>query len=188
MTVFHNERNFQQANELEDALKAHADRDFVLWKVDNREENRGFSKGCNYGAAMGHQPILGFLNPDVEIRGPFLGAVEQALEDPQVVITGERFGKCQSELRTWGVIDWVCGAAFFVRRKWFAQVGGFDTQFVWGWEETDLIRKAQDHGKITRSISLPIHHESPHEETPTDFAYKRKHFNEGADRFYRKWR
>lgn len=188
VTVFHNERNYKQAVQLEVDLQFHADAAYVLWKVNNREENRGFSKGSNLGASWGKHPFIGFLNPDSQVNGPLLSPVLRAFEDEHVVITGERFHKPQSELRTWGVKDWVCGACFFVRRDYWEEVGGFDEQFVWGWEETDFIRRAQVAGRGVRSISLPVYHESPGDETHQDFVYKRKHFAEGAALFYRKWR
>jgi GT2 family glycosyltransferase len=188
VTVFHNDRNHKQAKQLEADLHFHADADYVLWNVDNREENRGFSKGSNLGASWGSQPFIGFLNPDSQVSGPLLSPVLRSFQDENVVITGERFNKPQSELRTWGVRDWVCGACFFVRRSFWEEAGGFDEQFVWGWEETDLIRYAEISGRCVRSISLPVYHESPQEETQEDFAYKRKHFAEGAALFYRKWR
>lgn len=174
--------------QLEVDLRLYGDAPHTLWKVDNREENRGFSKGSNLGATWGEAPFIGFLNPDVQVNGPLLGPVLDAFRDEKVVITGERFGKLQSELRVWGVEDWVCGACFFVRRSFWEEAGGFDERFVWGWEETDLIRRAQALGLGVRSISLPVHHESPSEETPVDFAYKRKHFETGARLFYGKWK
>jgi GT2 family glycosyltransferase len=189
VTVFHNDRNLAQSKQLEFDLQLYADEEYKLWKVDNQVENRGFAKACNLGAAWGHHPYIGFLNPDVIVEGPILGEIARVFREcPKVVITGERFGKLNSELRVWGVRDWVCGASLFVRRAWWENHGGFDEQFVWGWEETDLIRRAEARGDQVVSISLPISHESPHEETPEDFAYKRKWFKEGADRFYRKWR
>jgi GT2 family glycosyltransferase len=188
VTVFHNERNHAEQQRLRASLLTHEpDGGYTYISVDNRVHNRGFAGGCNAGAfAPGADaPVIGFLNPDALITGPFLAAVERALAN--AVITGCRYGKADRELHIWGVTDWVCGAAMFVRRSWFAGVGGFDTQFVWGWEETDLIRQAQAQGLRCQSIDLPIEHSSPAEDNNTDAAYKRAHFQQGAQRFYRKW-
>jgi GT2 family glycosyltransferase len=187
VTVFHNQKNKAEAlATLNDLLDVEDSQRWRWVPVDNRVQNRGFAAGCNLGAAHGTAPVIGFLNPDVEIRGPFLDAVRRVLGGP-VVITGCRFGKPDLELRAWGVRDWVCGAAFFVTRQFFEEMGGFDEQFVWGWEETDLIRRAQAHNLRVRSIPLPIHHVSPDVDSPSDTQYKRHHFEKGAARFKAKW-
>lgn len=189
VTVFHNEVNHAQHLQLRDAI-AHYEPagGYRFIAVDNRTTNRGFARACNLGAlhAGGTAPILGFLNPDTIIDGPFLDPVAVAL-DTRTVITGCRFGKPDRELKIWGVRDWVCGAALFVRRHWFTAVGGFDEQFTWAWEESDLIRQAQDQGYQCRSINLPIRHQSPAQDTPEDARYKQFNFTRGQQRFYRKW-
>lgn len=187
VTVFHCERNFQEHVALHAQLQSRADADFRFIPVDNRENNIGFAPACNIGAALGESPIIGFINPDCEVRGPFIGKVGEVLADPGVVITGCRFGKPDHELRIWGVHDWVCGAAMFVRRSWWEEAGGFDEQFVWGWEETDLIRRAQRAGVKCRSIDLPIRHSSPSENSAQDHWFKNYWFDEGARRFRAKW-
>lgn len=158
--------------------------------VDNRVNNRGFAIGCNFGAfAEGvDAPLIGFLNPDVAIKGPFMDAVAEAFRDPSVVIAGNRFGKPQRELDLWGCRNWVCGAAMFVRRTWFTEVGGFDERFVWSHEETDLIRQAQAAGRTVRELDLPIEHDSPEDNPPEDVAYKVKWMKAGSVMFKEKWR
>jgi GT2 family glycosyltransferase len=188
VTVVHNDRNAALGVELEQALKQHADMEYEFWTVDNRERNRGFGPGCLLGAGWGNAPIIGLLNPDLVVTGPFMRQVRETLRGP-VVVTGERFGKKAAEYqKVWGCHDWVCGAAFFVLRDWWDEIGGFDPNFVWGWEETDFIRKTQAAGKRVQSIVMPsLHHASPQEDTPEDGAYKRKHFERGANLFYKRW-
>jgi hypothetical protein len=189
VTVYHNDQNFEQHRHLRAALIEHEPgKQFAFIGVDNRANNRGFAGGCNVGAfADGAKaPVIGFLNPDATVTGPFLDTVIATLVPP-VVITGCRFGKAKAELVDWGVQDWVCGAAMFVSRAWFTSVGGFDTQFVWGWEETDLIRQAEAQHMRCRSIILPIQHASPVQNSEKDERYKQYHFNRGAQRFYSKW-
>jgi GT2 family glycosyltransferase len=189
VTVYHNADNFEQHKQLRAALLEHEPAGgYTFIGVDNRRNNRGFAAGCNAGAFLERAtaPIIGFVNPDAVITGPFLDTVAATLVPP-VVITGCRYGKPQPELTNWGVQDWVCGAAMFVSRSWFTTVGGFDTQFVWGWEETDLIRQAESQKLLCRSIVLPIKHASPTENSPKDTRYKQYHFDRGAQRFYSKW-
>ena len=47
-----------------------------------------------------------------------------------VVITGANFNKNPVEIRNWGLNDWVCGVAMFVKRSWFEEIGGFDERFT----------------------------------------------------------
>lgn len=190
ITVFHNETNRAQHLELEKAIeKHHPEGDWRFIALDNTEENRGFAKACNDGVLHSGEgaPIIGFLNPDAKIEGPFMGAVEAALSDDRVAITGCRFGKPDRELKIWGVKQWVCGAAMFVRRDWFERVKGFDLQFVWGWDDTDLCRKAESMNLLVRPIELPISHSSPDVDLPQDARYKQLHFDQGQRRYYSKW-
>lgn len=190
ISVYHRDSAYKDWHRLCAQIRTHehGDPPFRLLGVDNRKKNRGFAPACNIGAAVGTSEVIGFLNPDAVVRGPFLRKVVDMLAEPDVVITGCRFGKSERELKIWGCKDWVCGAAFFVRRDFWDEVGGFDEQFVWGWEETDLIRRAQVEGKRVVSIDLPIDHESPSENPHADVKYKHRWFNEGARRFDLKWR
>lgn len=189
VTVFHNETNRAQATQLVNDVQRHEpDGDITFSLVDNRVHNRGFARGCNLGAfhPEARSPIIGFLNPDTQVEGPFIDKVTGVLNE-KVVITGCRFGKPALELRIWGVQDWACGATFFVKRDWFTRVGGFDEQFEWSFEETDLIRTAEKDGFVCRSQDLPLRHDSPKQDTAKDAAYKRHHFVRSQRRFNRKW-
>lgn len=190
VTVFHNELNYRQYLQLVDTVRRwEPDGGYTFFGVDNRVNNRGFSVACNLGARhpRGQAPVIGFLNPDCEVNGPFIAPVQDVLEDSRTVITGCRYGKPQLELREWGVSDWVCGATMFVKRAWFHAVGGFDEQFVWSHEESDLIRRAETQGLCCRPVDLPITHESPRADTAQDADYKRFHFARAQKRYHAKW-
>lgn len=189
ITVYHNDTNYQQHLELRNALARHEPAGgYRFIGVDNRTRNRGFAVACNLGARHpdANAPIIGFLNPDVEVDGPFIAEVRTKLTG-RCVITGCRFEKSDHDLNAWGVNDWVCGAALFVNRKWFQVVDGFDEQFVWSHEETDLIRQAESQRLTCEPIDLPIRHESPGNDSQVDVAYKRYHFEQAQKRFLRKW-
>lgn len=189
VTVFHSDKNRRQALELEDELFQHHgdDEHWTLIGVDNRIENRGFARGCNVGAADGKAPIIGFLNPDLRVKGEFLSLIRKTLVG-NVQVTGSRFGKSHLEYqRIWGCHEWVCGACFFVRRDWWEKLGGFDERFVWGWEETDFIRRTQRERGLVVALDVPVEHESPHDDDPADIRYKNLHFNNGARLFYERW-
>lgn len=185
VTVYYDDQTEMDALELRDAVLKF-DEISAFHAVSNKEINRGFAKACNIGAASGSSPIIGFLNPDTQIFGDFTAQVISQIMSG-VTITGERFGKPERELRMWGCKDWVCGAAFFVERKWFESVGGFDERFVWSWEETALIRLAQEQGKKVKSIELPLQHESPSYNSPKVSEYKNRWFEHGQKIFYKEF-
>lgn len=188
VSVFHNDHNYKMWADLVQQVYVHESPDRVeVYGVDNRVENRGFSKGCNIGSLWGEAPVIGFVNPDAKCLGPFVDTVMSVLQPEDVVVTGHRFGKQQYELNAWGVQDWVCGACFFVERDWFMKLGGFDEVYVWGWEETDFIRRTEMNGKRVVSVDLPFYHESPNTNNAQDIAYKRKHFEVGATKFKERW-
>ncbi len=184
ITVHHNATNRAETTALHRALRGlHPNINLVA--VSNQTINRGFAKACNIGAATCGSPIVGFLNPDVTVHRPFIGDVTRCFaSDPSVMIAGNRWNKPARELQLWGLDEWVCGAAMFVRRSWWAIAGGFDEQFVWSWEETDFVRRTQEAGYRTVDLRLPIDHPVQGENTP----YKVEHFNIGRDRYRAKWK
>lgn len=186
VTVFHNAHNKQLTADLVDSL-AYWEPGIKVHTVDNTRNNRGFSKACNLGAIWCESPVVGFLNPDVEIKGTFAGRVVKALEDPDTVIAGNGYGKPAREVRIWGIKTFICGACMFVERKWFESVDGFDQRFVWSHEETDLIRRAEAEGKTVKELKLPITHASPSHDSQEDAEYKRHHFDRGARLYRKKW-
>jgi hypothetical protein len=188
VTVYHNAKNLQQADDLWTDLCRYEDTaSFAFYGHSNIENNLGFAKGCNIAAAKGTGDVIGFLNPDVKIRGPFFHFVERTLGG-DVKVTGCRFGKRQVELDEWGVNQWVCGATFFVLRDWFEELGGFDEQFVWSHEETDFIRRTERKRKKVIPLDLPIEHDSPSDDARTDADYKIRHFDEAKVLYRKKWK
>lgn len=188
VTVYHRGENFRLAVALHDVLLSEPEElEFEFFGVDNRTENRGFAKACNLGAREGSSPFIAFLNPDLRIHGPILAdGISPLLGSPDVVIAGPAFGKTPDQWGRWGVREWVCGAAMFVQRAWFERVGGFCEDYVWGWEETDLIRRAQAMKMKSRTVELNCSH-GGWDDDETDQAFKSKHLREGARIFYRRW-
>lgn len=184
VTVHHDARNTVETRSLHARLRAMHPDGLNLIAVSNQVVNRGFASACNLGAAYGSSPIVGFLSPDVTVHGPFVADVVRCFDsDPSVVIAGNRWGKPARELRHWGLDEWVCGAAMFVRRSWWASVGGFDTAYVWSWEETDLCRQAQESGHRIVDLNLPIEHPVVGENTD----YKATNFALGRSVYRQKW-
>lgn len=188
VTVHHCATNRAQAEALRLALAGDAPHNFIA--IDNSLDNRGFAKACNVGASQGSAPFIALLNPDVEIRGPVLAQVAALFDaDPDLVVTGEKFAQPERAYRdVWGCEDWVCGAAFFVRRAWWERLGGFDERYVWSFEETDFIRRTLAAGGKVRSVRLPVEHRHLNgDDSAGDREYKRRHFRAGQDLFHATW-
>ena len=187
VTVYHNQKNEKQAQDLENAIEMFEPGRCNVIKHSNREENLGFAKGCNIGARQGTAPVIGFINPDAEVQGKFVDHVLYALREEGVMITGKRFEKSDFELGLWGVKNWVCGAVFFVDRAWFESLDGFDERYEWSHEETDFIRMTEKSGYRVQDIELPIYHNSPGDDSEVDSHYKQKKFDEAETEFVKKW-
>lgn len=185
VVVHHNDRNREEHGDLVDQL-AILDPSIRVIGVDN-SDGRGFAAGCNVGAREATTRIIGFLNPDVHVSGPLTPAVLAAFTQPNVAITGCDFGKTLREVRAWGLRAWVCGAAMFVRRDFFADAGGFHEGYLWGFEDTDLCAVAQAARRLVVPIALPIVHESPEDNTVEDAAFKRSGVDAGKDLYSARW-
>lgn len=138
-------------------------------------ENKGFGAGANLGARMARGALLGFLNPDVLWRAPFLGRVVSALERDSRKIVGITLVGQEGKIEPWGEgkaptllelcrnnlsplrtrrllapadLDWVSGAALFVSQETFQSVGGFDEAFFLYFEDVDLCVRAKQEGVL----------------------------------------
>jgi len=56
--------------------------------VIRNAENRGFAAACNQGAAVGHAPLLLFLNPDVRVAPDTIAQTVNFLAEPTQTATG----------------------------------------------------------------------------------------------------
>jgi len=84
-------------------------------------------------------------------------------------------------------VDWINGAAMFVRRECYAQIGGLDEKFFMYSEELDWCRRAKNAG--WQIIYLPTaqitHYEGKSSEQVV--AARDIYFNTSKVRYFRKW-
>lgn len=193
ITIEYSTLNEIQIDTLKADLEKYEKDNYRLIIHDNTTENVGFAKGSNLGAEQATTDIIGFINPDVAVNGPFIGIVEQRFaDDPDLAITGCAFRPDpQGDYARVGLSNWVCGAAFFVRRDWFLAQGGFDERFVWSWEETDLCLQATKQRLKIEPIDhlLPLVHYGtpPGVQSQADLEYKQFWLREGERLFKEKW-
>lgn len=139
-------------------------------RVIESDENVGFARGANAGAAAACGDVLVFLNPDAEVERGALGVLVRSLETvPHAGIAGgglvdehgrwqpgaARFGvlphllldttigrRAERGRRDAHVVDWVYGTFMAVRRDPFEQLAGFDESYFLYGEDLDLCHRA----------------------------------------------
>lgn len=149
-------------------------------RVVRSARNRGFGVGCNLGAAAADSEFLFFLNPDAALEPGCVATLEAAMDrnpaasamNPRIIGgDGKPYFKRRSALlprarhmaRGWPAADCevtvLSGAAIFVRRAAFEQVGGFDPQIFLYHEDDDLsLRLAAQVGPLMFIRDAAIRH------------------------------
>lgn len=140
------------------------------------DENSGFSRGSNLGAEHAHGSILGFINPDIVWTGTYLRKIADFFdEDNHVGVLGMTLLDTNKKPEAWSQgeepslmalflnnlfpsrwvfrsgqklfsPDWVSGGALFIRKKLFAEIGGFDERFFLYFEDIDLCKEVRRRG------------------------------------------
>jgi len=145
------------------------------------EENTGFAKACNQGAAAGEAEIVLFLNTDIELSQGWLEGVLDAFDDPDVAIAGAEQMKPDGQPSRY--TNFISGACCAVRRDWFESVGGFDEQFFFGYDDLDLSYRAVLDGRKFVTTEPAVVHLGRGSHT----AETSRHIEEAGELFRRKW-
>jgi GT2 family glycosyltransferase len=141
------------------------------------EENAGFARACNEGAARAHGELLVFLNNDVEPEPGWLDALRRHAEsNPRAAAVGAKLLYPNGSVQHAGVVfgqdgyphhlyagfpadhpaverarplQAVTGACLLVRREAFEAAGGFDPGYLNSLEDVDLcLRIAEAGGEV----------------------------------------
>ncbi len=145
-------------------------------RFQRNEENLGFAKACNQGAAMARGKYLMFLNNDTEVRARWLSSMVEILDaEPDVAMVGSKLLFPDGTLQHGGVIfayaaplpvtplhlsyrkpesmgqqrltlRAVTAACMLIRGEVFRAAGTFDEGFVNGYEDVDLCLKVAQTG------------------------------------------
>ncbi len=198
-------------NELK-PLKLRFSFDLKIKIIENRK-NLGFGNACNIGAKNAKGEYLFFLNPDTELLiTNFSSIIEKFKKNSQLGIIGTQIidknrkasqpwtcGKKTSFLKIlfknsinqpWNkkfpvVVDWVSGTSFFIRKKDFKQLGGFDEKFFMYFEDQDLclrIKQLNKHCLFYPYFSV-LHHDG--KSWPNN-DQKKLHYYQSQDYFFKK--
>lgn len=158
-------------------------------RIIRNAANLGFATACNQGAQAASGPVVVFLNTDTEVHDGWLEPLMAAVDDPRVGLAGPRLlypnGRVQhvgmalmpgcipfhihrgvpgdhpvaTQTRDLTILTAACVA---VRSEVFREVGGFDTGYVNGFEDTDLCMSLAGRGYVARFCgdSVVTHYES----------------------------
>jgi hypothetical protein len=101
--------------------------------------------GTVQGSARGDPNILtGLFGRTGGLRAlmPFLPVARRNVVVDEAIASGRRSV----------VVDWVSGACMLVRRRAFAEAGGFDERYFLYWEDADLCRRLRGFGQQVRYV------------------------------------
>lgn len=154
------------------------------------EKNLGFAKACNQGASKATGEYLLFLNNDTVVTDRWMDVLIEELDaDPEVAIAGSKLLYPDETIQHAGVVfaedktpyhiysreikekhyvnkkrkfNAVTAACMLVRKELFDKVGGFDEDFLNGYEDIDFCLKIRDIGKDIMYCpeSVVYHYES----------------------------
>jgi hypothetical protein len=142
---------------------------FPSVKVFELKKNMGFAFACNIGAKNACSGTFVFLNTDTKVTVDWLLELAKALKDEDTVICGSKIllfnehpqyaggylhslgGLINSSTENNLAVEKyyvgsVLGAAFAVKKSFFDSIGGFDSDFFFYGEETDLCLRAWTSG------------------------------------------
>ena len=183
-------------------------------KTLSNEENAGFAKACNQGAALADGKYLVFLNNDTEPKPGWLGEmVKTTEEDSCIGIVGSRLLYPDGTVQHAGIYfeehgipyhafrgfpkdhpmvlevrdcPAVTGACLLIARKLFERLGGFDEGYQMYVEDVDLCLRVWEAGFRVAycGASVVIHYESA---SVTDIAQRDRQVREGWSRLLERW-
>jgi GT2 family glycosyltransferase/SAM-dependent methyltransferase/tetratricopeptide (TPR) repeat protein len=178
--------------------------------IIRNDENLGFAKACNQGAASASGEFLVFLNNDtVPLNGWLEALVEEVRNHRDVAVVGSKLLYEDRTVQHAGVVfdrqrrpyhvyqradsnlpavnrrrelNAVTAACMLIRRAVFETVGPFDEGFRNGFEDVDLCLKVREQGHriVYQPRSVVLHLES---QTPG----RKQHDRENADRLAARW-
>ena len=176
------------------------------------EENLGFAKACNQGAAAARGKYLVFLNNDTIPQPGWLTALVAEVDShTEVGIVGSKLLYPDGTVQHAGVVrdcarrlpyhiykgfaashpavnqrrefQIVTAACLLIRRALFDEVGGFDEEYMNGFEDADLCLKVRERGYavVYQPRSVVVHLES---QTPG----RKTHDDANVTRFLDRWK
>ncbi|MHB1682086.1 MAG: glycosyltransferase family 2 protein [Bacilli bacterium] len=136
-------------------------------------DNYGYAKACNQGIAAGDSPFIILLNSDIIVTQGWLAPLLQCMQqDSRTAVVGPKLVDQRGRITGAGIVGtnanhWprgymeqdqpgkfdqeedcisVCGAAYLIRRALISELGLFDENYFFYFEETDYSFQARSKG------------------------------------------
>ena len=143
-------------------------------RVIENNNNDGFAKACNKGAAFARGKVLFFLNPDTKFESGNIADLINAFSDSTVGIVSPQLLTPNNRIQPWSsgykitlleiilnklglvrskklwqkntsaVPAWISGAAMAINKNLFEKIKGFDENFFMYFEDVDLCKRVAD--------------------------------------------
>lgn len=184
-------------------------------KIIEVNKNMGFGASCNIGAKEAKEDVLFFLNPDTKILSRNINDVLRMF-DNKIGAVGAKVLEESGEIQNWSAgkniniieilknnlglsenkrileseeakeVDWVTGAAMFIRKDLFLSLGGFDENFFLYFEDIDLCRRVKEVGKkVIYFPSFQISHLGG--KSSSDKREQKRQYYKSQDYYFEKW-
>ncbi len=174
-------------------------------RIVQLEDNQGFGRGCNAGAAVAQTPWILFLNPDARLTAGAIEALLEAIDrhpsgvafNPRISNSvGSEYFKRRSWLlprrrsmkKGWPAVDTVVpvlsGAAFFVSKQKFEAVDGFDAAIFLYHEDDDLSLRLAKLGQLVFVRDALVSHTAGHSSGRSPEIARLKAFHMAQSRIY----
>lgn len=161
-----NSRIFFEVIIVDNASEKKFDKKSMIYKFDNISfidnlENVGFAKANNQAALKATGDYLFLLNSDTVLISEILRPLVEFYErNKQIGILGPRllnrtrtiqyYGSVFGRYKYFGsrprIVDFLSGAAMFINRQLFLEVGGFDENYFFYNEDLDLCKTLKNKG------------------------------------------
>jgi GT2 family glycosyltransferase len=154
--------------------------------------NLGYGRANNLAIEQSKTPYSIILNPDTRMKPADINKVLKVMDNNKDIaiaapqISDKTYKKNKAQI---SFVDWVSGAAFFVRNDIFQKLGGFDDNIFLFFEETDLCKRAIDNGYKIALVNnaIAIHQEGQSSPQSAKYIFvKNWHFMWSHTYFYKK--
>jgi GT2 family glycosyltransferase len=189
--------------------------DYTWIDVVTNDENQGFARGCNQGAAVARGDTIVFLNNDTIVHGGWLSELLAPFADPEVGAVGPHSNRVSGHQLVEEVpyrgddvtaigefaegrrraysgrtteLPRLVGFCMAVRAETFRAVEGFDEEYpIGGYEDDDLCMKLRTAGfRLMVAHGSYVHH-SAHVTFDVNGVDWRHQQHENQRRFQKKW-
>lgn len=174
-------------------------------RIVQLDKNMGFGRGCNAGADVVQTPWILFLNPDARLTPGAIKALLEAIDrHPSAVAFNPRIsnsdGSQYFKRRSWllprsrymrkgwpetdTAVPVLSGAAFFVSKQNFDELGGFDPDIFLYHEDDDLSLRLARLGQLVFVRDALVSHAAGHSSGRSPEVARLKAFHMARSRIY----